>query len=169
MTTQPCSIDMKRPQRQGGNNVSRTDLITPECLGPRLGPLLQAPADALRGFFRGSVRMRHFSPPWSVDEATESFCICDAKGQALADVRDLWFFGTYPNARAVQGHRRDGKNVQWLLALLRHAQTRFRICRRRKAAKCSRICEATACAVFCGLIDPPALFCASPRMLPIIS
>ena len=54
-------------------------------------------------------------------------------------------------------------------ALLRHAQTRFRNCRRRKAAKCSRICVATACAVFCGLINPPALFCAARRMLPIIS
>jgi hypothetical protein len=27
-----------------------------------------------------------FSPPWDVHEATESFCIRDAKGQALAYV-----------------------------------------------------------------------------------
>jgi hypothetical protein len=26
---------------------------------------------------------RRFPPPWSVDEATESFCIRDANGQAL--------------------------------------------------------------------------------------
>jgi hypothetical protein len=29
---------------------------------------------------------RRFSPPWEVDEATESFCIRDARGQALAYV-----------------------------------------------------------------------------------
>jgi hypothetical protein len=29
---------------------------------------------------------RGFTPPWQVDEATESFCIRDAKGQALAYV-----------------------------------------------------------------------------------
>jgi hypothetical protein len=29
---------------------------------------------------------RNFTPPWQVDEATESFCIRDAKGQALAYV-----------------------------------------------------------------------------------
>jgi hypothetical protein len=29
---------------------------------------------------------RRFPPPWSVDEATESFCIRDATGQALAYV-----------------------------------------------------------------------------------
>jgi hypothetical protein len=29
---------------------------------------------------------RRFPPPWSVDEATESFCIRDANGQALAYV-----------------------------------------------------------------------------------
>jgi hypothetical protein len=29
---------------------------------------------------------RRFSPPWTVDEATESFCIRDANGQALAYV-----------------------------------------------------------------------------------
>jgi hypothetical protein len=29
---------------------------------------------------------RSFTPPWQVDEATESFCIRDAKGQALAYV-----------------------------------------------------------------------------------
>jgi hypothetical protein len=27
---------------------------------------------------------RRFPPPWTVDEATESFCIRDAKGQTLA-------------------------------------------------------------------------------------
>jgi hypothetical protein len=29
---------------------------------------------------------RSFTPPWQVDEATESFCIRDARGQALAYV-----------------------------------------------------------------------------------
>jgi hypothetical protein len=29
---------------------------------------------------------RRFPPPWHVDEATESFCIRDAKGHALAYV-----------------------------------------------------------------------------------
>jgi hypothetical protein len=29
---------------------------------------------------------RVFSPPWNVDEARETFCIRDAKGQALAYV-----------------------------------------------------------------------------------
>ena len=29
---------------------------------------------------------RRFPPPWRVDEATESFCIRDANGQALAYV-----------------------------------------------------------------------------------
>jgi hypothetical protein len=29
---------------------------------------------------------RSFTPPWQVDEAAESFCIRDAKGQALAYV-----------------------------------------------------------------------------------
>jgi hypothetical protein len=29
---------------------------------------------------------RVFSPPWNVDESRESFCIRDAKGQALAYV-----------------------------------------------------------------------------------
>jgi hypothetical protein len=29
---------------------------------------------------------RSFTPPWRVDEATESFCVRDAKGQALAYV-----------------------------------------------------------------------------------
>ncbi len=29
---------------------------------------------------------RAFSPPWNVDEARESFCIRDARGQALAYV-----------------------------------------------------------------------------------
>ena len=29
---------------------------------------------------------RRFSPPWHVDEATESFCVRDANGQALAYV-----------------------------------------------------------------------------------
>ena len=27
---------------------------------------------------------RRLTPPWAVDEATESFCIRDANGQALA-------------------------------------------------------------------------------------
>jgi hypothetical protein len=29
---------------------------------------------------------RVFSPPWNVDESRESFCVRDAKGQALAYV-----------------------------------------------------------------------------------
>jgi hypothetical protein len=29
---------------------------------------------------------RRFPPPWSVDEATESFCVREANGQALAYV-----------------------------------------------------------------------------------
>jgi len=32
------------------------------------------------------VERRRFPPPWEVHEATESFCIRDAKGQALAYV-----------------------------------------------------------------------------------
>jgi hypothetical protein len=34
------------------------------------------------------MSQRRFPPPWEVHEATESFCICDAKGQALAYVYD---------------------------------------------------------------------------------
>jgi hypothetical protein len=33
-----------------------------------------------------NARTRRFTPPWSVDEATESFCIRDASGQALVYV-----------------------------------------------------------------------------------
>jgi hypothetical protein len=33
-----------------------------------------------------STAMASFTPPWKVDESTESFCIRDAKGQALAYV-----------------------------------------------------------------------------------
>ena len=32
------------------------------------------------------VNRRHFPSPWFTDEATESFCIRDANGQALAYV-----------------------------------------------------------------------------------
>jgi hypothetical protein len=32
------------------------------------------------------MRARHFPPPWTLDVATESFCIRDANGQALAYV-----------------------------------------------------------------------------------
>jgi hypothetical protein len=31
----------------------------------------------------GMPNRRTFTPPWQVDEATESFCIRDAKGQSL--------------------------------------------------------------------------------------
>jgi hypothetical protein len=40
---------------------------------------------------------RRFPPPWSVDEHTESFCIKDAKGQALAYV----YFEDEPGRRGV--------------------------------------------------------------------
>ena len=43
---------------------------------------------------------RRFPPPWRVDEATESFCIRDAKAQALAYV----YFEDEPGRRKVM-HR----------------------------------------------------------------
>jgi endo-1,4-beta-D-glucanase Y len=39
---------------------------------------------------------RRFPPPWQVDEATESFCIRDAKGHALAYV----YYEDEPGRRA---------------------------------------------------------------------
>jgi hypothetical protein len=35
---------------------------------------------------RVPMTTRHFPPPWHIDEATESFCIRAANGQALAYV-----------------------------------------------------------------------------------
>jgi hypothetical protein len=43
-----------------------------------------------------SVEPRRFPPPWRVDEATESFCIRDANGQALAYV----YFENEPGRRS---------------------------------------------------------------------
>ena len=41
---------------------------------------------------------RRFPPPWTIDEATESFCIRDANGRALAFV----YFEEEPGRRAAR-------------------------------------------------------------------
>ena len=59
---------------------------------------------------------RRFPPPWHVDEATESFCIRDAKGQALAYVYRPTHVSMHPLTR--DGAWRIAVNIARLPELL---------------------------------------------------
>jgi hypothetical protein len=67
---------------------------------------------------------RRFPPPWEVHEATESFCIRDAKGQALAYV----YFEDETGRRMAMSRltrdeaRRIAANIAKLPALLKRPQ-----------------------------------------------
>jgi hypothetical protein len=65
---------------------------------------------------------RRFSPPWSVDEATESFCIRDANGQSYV------YYENEPGRRTAAGlltrdeARRIAINVAKLPELVKRPQ-----------------------------------------------
>ena len=93
---------------------------------------------------------RRFPPPWEVHEATESFCIRDANGQALAHVyfedekdrRDEWLEYTNSEPRIIG---------DWLGAELLAAYSTCSLLRSNPFMRCAKSRRSSA------VITPPSL------------
>jgi hypothetical protein len=106
-----------------------------------LVPVIRAPAP------------RRFPPPWTIEEHTESFCITDAAGQALAYV----YFEEEKGRRDVMHRltkdeaRRIAANIAKLPQLLRGPKTQKSAASPEGPAARATICLRRCGEFYCGL------------------